>query len=378
MGSVHSLLFTLIAAIPSAVVLEPVIGGLDRPVQAVWAHDGSNTMYIAEQPGRIIRSTDSRATSVFLDLSSMVSCCTNGGLLSVVFHPNYVSNRRFYVLYVNRDGNTVVSRYLRSATDATVADADSEQQLFVVEQPKDNIPNHHGGTLLFGFDGMLYVSIGDGGAYVKVTNRAQQTDHLLGKLLRIDVDHGTPYSIPADNPFAGIPGVRGEIWALGLRNPWRFSFDRATGELMIGDVGQDSWEEVDIVSLPQAKAANFGWPIFEGSHCYPPGASCSPAGLTMPQIEYSRADGCSVSGGYRYRGHKWPQWDGVYFYGDFCSGRLWAAAEAPDGSWTTTEVSKTSAMVVSFGEDGEGELFVVDYRGTVSRMVAGRRRAAAH
>jgi glucose/arabinose dehydrogenase len=375
-------LLLLIAAIPCSaqvsVVLDPVIAGLDRPVQAVWAHDGTNTMYIAQQSGKILRSTDGHAAPVFLDLSSVVSCCTNGGLLSVVFHPNYVSNGRFYVLYVDRNGNTVVARYLRSATDATVADGASEQQLFVVEQPKDNIPNHHGGTLQFGFDGMLYISIGDGGAYVKVTNRAQETSHLLGKLLRIDVDHGTPYSIPLDNPFVGIPGVRAEIWAMGLRNPWRFSFDRATGDLMIGDVGQDSWEEVDIVSLQQSKAANFGWPVFEGTHCYPPGASCSPAGFTAPQIEYPHADGCSVSGGYRYRGRKWPQWDGLYFYGDWCSGRLWAATEARDGTWTTTEVSRTAAMIVSFGEDDEGELFVVDYRGTVSRMTGGRRRAASH
>ncbi len=337
-------------------------------------------MYIAEQPGRILRSTDGRATSTFLDLSPIVSCCTNGGLLSVVFHPNYAANRRFYVLYVDRDGNTVVARYLRSETESGVADARSEQRLFVVEQPKDNIPNHHGGTLQFGFDGMLYISIGDGGAYVKVTNRAQEMNHLLGKLLRIDVDHAAPYSIPPDNPFVGVPGVREEIWALGFRNPWRFTFDRATGALLIGDVGQDLWEEVDIVSPQQAKKANFGWPVFEGSHCYPPGASCAPADFVLPQIEYSHAAGCSVSGGYRYRGRKWPQWDGLYFYGDWCSGTLWAAFETANDSWRTTEVSRTSAQIVSFGEDDDGELFLVDYRGIVSRMDAGggRRRAAAH
>ena len=336
----------------------------------MWAHDGTNTMYIAEQSGKILRSTDGQTTSLFLDLSPLVSCCDNGGLLSVVFHPAYAANGRFYVLYVNRDGNTVVSRFLRAETNA-------EQQLFVIEQPKDNIPNHHGGTLQFGSDGMLYISIGDGGAYVKVTNRAQEAHHLLGKILRVDVDHGTPYSIPPDNPFVGIPGVRGEIWAMGLRNPWRFSFDRATGDLMIGDVGQDSWEEIDILSLQQSKGANFGWPILEATHCYPPGSSCSSFGFTAPQIEYSRAEGCSVSGGYRYRGRKWPQWDGLYFYGDFCSGRIWAAKDV-NGSWIAAEVSKTPAMIVSFGEDDEGELFVVDYRGSVDRMIAGRKRAAAH
>lgn len=228
---------------------------------------------------------------------------------------------------------------------------------------------------------MLYVSIGDGGAYIKVTNRAQEPNHLLGKLLRVDVDHGAPYSIPLDNPFVGIPGVRGEIWALGFRNPWRFSFDRATGELFMGDVGQDSWEEVDIVSLAQAKGANFGWPFLEGTHCYPPDTSCARDGFLTPRLEYPRVDGCSITGGYRYRGRNWPQWRGLYFYGDFCSGRLWAAAEATDGSWTSTEALKTSARIVSFGEDDDGELYVVDYDGTVSRMVArngGRRHAAGH
>ena len=357
-------------AAPVSIILEPVISGLDRPVQVVWAHDGSNTMYIAEQSGKILRSTDGRTTSVFLDISSQVSCCDNGGLLSVVFHPNYAANGRFYVLYVNRDGNTVVSRFLRSETGA-------EQQLFLIEQPKDNIPNHHGGTLQFGSDGMLYISIGDGGAYVQVTHRAQEAHHLLGKMLRVDVDHGTPYSIPPDNPFVGIPGVRGEIWSMGLRNPWRFSFDRATGDLFIGDVGQDSWEEIDILSLQQSKGANFGWPIFEGTHCFPSGTACSPSGFTAPQIEYSRAEGCSVSGGYRYRGRKFPQWDGLYFYGDFCSGRIWAAEEL-HGSWIASEVARAPAMIVSFGEDDEGELFVVDYHGTVSRMTMGRRRAAPH
>jgi glucose/arabinose dehydrogenase len=370
-----------IAGAGIAVVLEPVATGLDRPVQVVTAHDGSGSLFVAQQNGAILRVSqqgDSRST--FLDLSPIVSCCSNGGLLSVLFHPAYMSNGRLYVLYVDRNGNTVLSRYQRSETNPGVADPQSAQILFVAEQPKDNLPNHHGGTLQFGVDGMLYVSIGDGGAYTQVTNRAQETNHLLGKLLRLDVEHAATYSIPADNPLVGVPGAREEIWSRGLRNPWRFSFDRSTGELYIGDVGQDSWEEIDVVTLAEAKGANFGWPILEGNHCFPPDKPCTTIGLVPPKIEYPHASGCSVTGGYRYRGGKWPRWYGLYFYGDWCSGRLWGASQKPDGSWTSSEVESTGAMIVSFGEDDQGELYLVDYRGAVYRMsgVAQRRHSVAH
>jgi len=186
----------------------------------------------------------------------------------------------------------------------------------------------------------------------------------------IDVDHSAGYSIPPDNPFAGVPGARAEIWAYGLRNPWRYSFDRATGELDLADVGQDSWEEVNMLTLAGAKGANFGWPIMEGDHCFPPGAACSANGLASPTLEYSHAIGCSVTGGYRYRGARYPQWGGVYFYGDLCSGRLWSGGE----------VQSTGKMIVSFGEDDEGELYLIDYAGAVYRMSPAprRRRAAGH
>ena len=365
------LLLVLVAAVRAlaqpALVLVPLASGFDRPVQVVSAHDGSGALYVAQQGGKILRLDPATgARDLFLDLSSVVTCCTNGGLLNIVFHPRYATNGFLFVQYADVDGDTVVARYTRS-------DPASAKVLFVAPQPRDNVPNHHGGTLQFGPDGMLYISIGDGGAYRSVTNRAQETTHLLGKLLRIDVDRGVLYTIPADNPLIDTPGARGEIWSLGLRNPWRFSFDRATGELLLGDVGQDSWEEIDALSLAAARGANFGWPMMEGSHCFPPNAPCAPSGV-LPRAEYSHADGCSVTGGYRYRGSRWPSLAGVYLYGDYCSGRIWAA----DAAWRTTQVLKTGALIVSFGEDDDGELYVVDHGGTLFRVSAGavRRRAA--
>lgn len=350
-----------------ALALVPLAGGFDRPVQVVAAHDGSGALYVAQQGGKILRLDPATgARELFLDLSPIVTCCTNGGLLSIVFHPRYASNGFLFVQYADVDGDTVVARYTRS-------DPASATVLFVAPQPRDNVPNHHGGTLQFGPDGMLYISIGDGGAYRSVTNRAPETTHLLGKLLRVDVDRGALYTIPPDNPLIDAPGARGEIWSLGLRNPWRFSFDRATGELLLGDVGQDSWEEIDALPLPAARGANFGWPAMEASHCFPPGAPCTPTGV-LPRAEYSHTDGCSVTGGYRYRGARWPSLAGIYFYGDYCSGRIWTA----DAAWRTTEALKTAALIVSFGEDDDGELYVVDHAGTIFRVTAGvvRRRAS--
>src|SRR5436190_2266005 len=354
------------------VQLEPFATGLDRPVQVVTAHDGSQALFVALQTGIVLRFAEQGAApTTFLDLSSRVSCCSNGGLLSLVFDPHYTTNGRMYVLYVDLNGDTVLAR----------VQAGSIEVLLVADQPIDNIPNHHGGTLQFGPDGMLYVSIGDGGAFVTVTNRAQQLTHVLGKLLRLDVDFAAGYAIPPDNPFAGVPGARGEIWSFGLRNPWRYSFDRSTGELFLADVGQDSWEEVDVLTLAEAKGANFGWPVIEGSHCFPPGASCSTSGFVLPMLQYSHAFGCSVTGGYRYRGIKSPQWEGAYFYGDFCSGILWTAIQRPDGSWSNIETQNTGKEIVSFGEDDEGELYLVDRAGAVYRMTPcapRRKRSVEH
>lgn len=356
----------------ASIVLQPFVSGLDRPVQIVSAHDGSTRLYVAQQGGKVLAVEGSTVfPQPFLDLSALVSCCDNGGLLSIVFHPNYLGNGQVFVLYVDHNGDTVLTRYTRGQAEV----------LLVVDQPLDNVPNHHGGTLQFGPDGFLYVSIGDGGAYVKVTNRAQELHHVLGKLLRLDVRGATSYTIPPDNPFAGRTDVRNEIWSYGLRNPWRFSFDRATGELLLGDVGQDSWEELDITTIAAARGANFGWPYMEGTHCFPPGEPCSTAGLTVPKLEYPRAEGCSVTGGYRYRGTQWARLNGVYLYGDWCSGTLWGATDTGAGQWTSTVLAQTGKAIVSFGEDDDGELYLVDYNGAIYRITApgpSKHRAVRH
>lgn len=369
----------MLLALALTILWKPVASGLDRPVQIVSAHDHSGALFIAEQRGRI-RLLRQRGDELrlFLDISDRVSCCENGGLLSLVFHPDFVANGYFFLLYVDHNGDTVVARYQRSAGSAEAADPNTAKILLVVPQPKDNVPNHHGGTLEFGSDGYLYVSIGDGGAYIQVTNRAQELHHLLGKLLRIDVN-ADGYKIPPDNPFVGVPGARGEIWSLGLRNPWRFSFDRITGDLLIGDVGQDAWEEIDLVTHAQSRGANFGWPRMEASHCFPPDTACSTTGLTPPALEYARHLGCSVTGGYRYRGAKLPTLYGTYFYGDWCTGRIWAADEV-DGRLSASVVADTDLAIVSFGEDDDGELYVVDYRGAVFALTAPafRKRSVRH
>ncbi|HUR79272.1 MAG TPA: PQQ-dependent sugar dehydrogenase [Thermoanaerobaculia bacterium] len=336
----------------------PVALGLDRPVQARPGPDGG--LYVAEQTGRILEYPSSR---VVLDIADRVSCCDNGGLLSFVFHPR---TSELFVLYVDRNGDTAVAR-------------DSGHVMLVVPQPKDNLPNHHGGTLQFGPDGYLYISIGDGGANTEVTRRAQDLGTLLGKLLRIDVDAATPYAIPPDNPFVGIAGAHPEIWALGLRNPWRFTFDRDANTLVLGDVGQHAWEEVNVLPLALSRAANFGWPMMEGTHCFPPETSCSSVGLTLPAIEYPTANGCSVTAGYRYRGSRLGRARDAYLFGDWCSGEIRAATER-DGAWTTTTLLDSPLAVVSIDEGENGEPYIVDYRGGVYVLMPPliRRRAARH
>ena len=352
--------------------LRTIASGLDRPVQVAFAGD---RLLIAEQAGRIRGA----GGGVFLDLTDRVSCCDNGGLLSFTFHPRYAENGQLFVLYVDRNGDTAVARYRRRPDDPSVADPESGEVLLVVPQPKDNLPNHHGGALQFGPDGFLYISIGDGGATLEVTRRAQELGHLLGKVLRIDVVSATPYRVPPDNPFTATPGARAEIWALGLRNPWRFTFDAQTGDLILGDVGQHAWEELNVVPHAQSRGANFGWPVMEGTHCFPSGTSCSSAGLTLPVVEYPTSHGCSVTAGFRYRGAQLPRARGAYLFGDWCSGEI-RMASRQDGVWTATLLHDSSLAVVSIDEGADGEAYVVDYFGGVHMLVAAtqRRRAARH
>jgi glucose/arabinose dehydrogenase len=264
-----------------------------------------------------------------------------------------------------------VVRYRVSPTDRNVADPDSARTVLSQPQP---YANHNGGHLAFGPDGYLYIGLGDGGSANDPQGNGQNLATLLGKLLRINVDGGEPYAIPADNPFRERQGARAEIWGYGLRNPWRYSFDRATGDLYIADVGQSAWEEIDVQPAGSPGGENYGWNLMEGAHCRP-GAACDPSGLTLPVTEYGRSMGCSVTGGYVYRGTAQPGLIGAYVYGDYCSGRIWRLARGADGSWKSTELLQARGVQVSsFGEDESGELYLTSLgEGSVYRLVARER-----
>lgn len=344
-------------------VLAPLIGGLESPVHVTHAGDGSGRLFVVEQRGRILLfRAGALLERPFLDIADRVSCCGERGLLSVAFPPDYSSKGHFYVDYTDKSGATVVARYA-VADDPDVADRDSEERLLTIPQP---YANHNGGQLAFGpIDGYLYIGTGDGGSGGDPQNNAQNPASLLGKMLRIDVESGErPYTIPGSNPYAQTPGYRPEIWALGLRNPWRFSFDRQTGDLYIGDVGQGQWEEVDSQAASSTGGENYGWRIMEGSHCYNP-QNCDPTDLVLPVAEYDHSRGwCSVTGGVTYRGQEYPRMEGVYFFADFCTGTIWGLRH--DGSaWRSAILAEAGFPVSSFGLDEEGNVYVVHYHGQV-------------
>jgi glucose/arabinose dehydrogenase len=350
----------------------PAIAGLQNPVDIANARDGSGRLFIVEQPGRIRVAKNGQLTAApFLDLTALVQFGGEQGLLGLAFHPQFRDNGLFFVNYTRRpDGATVVAGYRVSTTDPDRADPASVVQLLLIPQP---FANHNGGAVKFGPDGYLYVATGDGGSANDPGNRAQNTFEWLGKLLRIDVDRGALYAIPPDNPFAnGIAG-RTEVWAYGLRNPWRISFDRQTGDLYIADVGQNAVEEVDFVAAGTGAGTNFGWHVMEGSQCTALGGgpACGSATLVPPVIEYTHAFGCSITGGGVYRGTQAPALFGRYLYGDYCSGTLWSAARDEQGVWRTRQELATGFAITTFGEDEAGELYVANANdGTVYRIVA--------
>jgi glucose/arabinose dehydrogenase len=346
-------------------VLQPVATGLNLPLGVVSA--GDSRLFIAQQRGRIMIYDGTRVlTTPFLDVSSLVSCCDERGLLGLAFDPQYASNRFFFIYYTDRSGNITVARYSTSATDPDRADANSATIVLTITHTQ--FPNHNGGQLQFGPDGYLYLGPGDGGGGGDPNNNAQNKGVLLGKLLRIDVS-SLPYRIPPSNPFVNTTGARGEIWAYGLRNPWRFTFDRTLGDLFIADVGQDLWEEVDVQPATSIGGENYGWRRMEGTHCFNPSTNCQDPSFVMPILEYSHAGGaCSITGGYRYRGARYPGMQGIYFYGDYCSGTIWGATQQSNGTWTTRVLLSTRLAISSFGEDANGELYVVDLNGTVYRV----------
>jgi glucose/arabinose dehydrogenase len=343
---------------------EPVVTGLSSPVY-LTAPANDSRLFIVEQPGRIrvVKNGELLATP-FLDIRSRLSSGGERGLLSVAFHPNYAANGFLYVNYTNRQGHTHVERYTVSAADPDRADPDSAKLILTVNQP---YPNHNGGLNLFGPDGMLYIGMGDGGSAGDPQGNGQNRLSLLGKMLRIDVDGGDPYAVPADNPFANQDDSRPEIWALGLRNPWRFSFDRTAGLLYIADVGQSRWEEVHIAGVKDA-GLNYGWNRMEGPDCYRR-EECDQTGLTLPAYAYSHSEGCSITGGHVYRGTQIPALVGHYFFSDYCEGWLRSfkyenGAVSDRRQWDVGNLGN----VLSFGEDAAGELYVLSDSGTVYRI----------
>ena len=346
--------------------LETVASGLSSPLY-VAAPAGDNRLFIVEQTGRIrIVKNGQLLATPFLDIRNKITSGGERGLLSVAFHPNYATNGLFFVNYTNTSGNTHVERYLVSS-NPDVADPTSAKLILFVAQP---FSNHNGGLVLFGPDGMLYIGMGDGGSGGDPQGNGQNRNTLLGALLRIDVNNGDPYAIPSSNPFVGMAGMRGEIWAWGLRNPWRYAFDRSAGMLYMADVGQSQWEEIDVQPVTRG-GLNYGWNIMEGAHCYSPSSGCNQQNLVIPAVEYSHSDGCSVTGGLVYRGTKIPEIAGHYFYGEYCSGWIrsfrYANGQAQDkAQWNLPTVAGLS----SFGEDAAGELYVTSLSdGTVYRIV---------
>ncbi|MGI6208551.1 MAG: PQQ-dependent sugar dehydrogenase [Anaerolineae bacterium] len=350
--------------------LVPVASGFTLPVHVTHAGDATGRLYVVEQAGRI-RVVEGSAVlpTPFLDITDRVLSGGERGLLSVAFPPDYASKDYFYVNYTRRpDGDTIVARYRLLAGTRDQADPASEEVILHVEQPA---ANHNGGQLAFGNrDGYLYVGMGDGGG--APGNRAQDPATLLGKILRLDVETPSdqPYLVPEDNPFVGQQGYLPEIWALGLRNPWRFSFDRMTGDLYIGDVGQATWEEIDFQPATSSGGENYGWPIMEGPACYNTPDCMDVPGLTLPVAYYGRNEGGTVSGGMVYRGTRSPSLAGTYLFGDYVSGRLWGLRRVGE-EWQRTLLLDTAFSISTFGEDEAGEVYLADYGGgTVYRLEA--------
>ncbi|UCD25436.1 MAG: PQQ-dependent sugar dehydrogenase [Gemmatimonadota bacterium] len=346
-----------------------VASGLSSPVH-LTAPVGDSRLFIVEKVGRVrIVSGGQLLNTPFLDVSSLVSNGGEQGLLSMAFHPDYASNGYFYIYYTDNNGDTRVARYSVSAGNANVADPTSDKVIFALPQPYGN---HNGGLIAFGTDGMLYIGLGDGGGGGDPDGHGQNLGTLLGSLLRIDVDSGDPYGIPADNPFVGNAAALDEIWAYGLRNPWRYSFDAEQGAIYIADVGQNDWEEINVES-DMVGGVNYGWNVMEGASCFN-AASCNQSGLHIPVLEYANgSEGCAVVGGFVYRGDAINGLGGTYFYSDNCAGWIRSfdlefGQAARLSQWDLGNIGN----VLSFGEDGEGELYVLSANGNVYKFVADR------
>lgn len=330
-----------------------IASSLDRPVDIQSANDGSGRLFIIEKYGMIrIYENGQLLDAPLLDISDRVNDSGNEmGLLGLAFHPDFEKNGFFYVNYTGDGGDTFISRFQVGTSD----NSNSEVLLLKIKQP---YPNHNGGALAFGPDGYLYAGLGDGGFAGDPHKNGQNTTSLLGKILRLNVDSGETYSIPTDNPFGN------EVWAYGLRNPWRISFDRATGDLYIGDVGQGDWEEIDYLPADSQGGANFGWSIMEGNHGYD---GAPQPGLLLPVAEYSHNEGgCSVTGGYVYRGTM-SEWNGIYLYGDYCSGKIWGLILS-EGQWQSQVMFETGVTITTFGQDESGEIYFASDNGSIYHL----------
>ena len=350
--------------------LEVLIRNMDQPLFVTSPPGDPNRLFVVERPGRIrIVQNGALFPRPFLDIADLTSLQGERGLLGMAVHPDYAQNGRFFVHYTDRtSGGTRIARY-KVSEDPDVADPASGTIVLEVSQP---FSNHNGGSIAFGPDGMLYIALGDGGSGGDPLGHGQNRGTLLGAVLRIDIDSGDPFVIPTDNPFVDTPGARAEVWAYGLRNPWRVSFDRSTGDLYIADVGQSEVEEVNVQPASSLGGENYGWNTMEGSTCFG-GGGCETAGLTLPVEEYGHGAGCSITGGYAYRGLAIPAAVGRYFYGDFCSG--FVRSFVFDDGQATDPVDHTSQLgpggsIVSFGEDGMGELYIVTIEGSIFRIVS--------
>ena len=377
---------------PTSISLSLIENGFTRPVHITHAGDGSGRLFVVEQTGRIyILLNGNKISTPFLDIHDRVQAQGGEqGLLSVAFPPGFGTTRdHFYVYYTRSNGDNQVSRF-RLGETPDVADPASEQLILLLPHP--TYQNHNGGQLFFGPDGYLYIGVGDGGGGGDPFENAQNPGSLLGKLLRIDVEPDAPvvpsdspykaylplmarsdgpaYSIPPDNPFVGQPGYRPEIWALGLRNPWRFSFDRNTDDLYIGDVGQSKWEEIDFQLASSGGGENYGWDNLEGLVCYEPASGCNTSGMTPPVHVYPHGSTeCSVTGGFVYRGSSFPTMQGIYFYGDYCSGKIWGL-QRNLGNWENQLLNNgDQTQITSFGEDQSGELYLTTLSGAVYQVV---------
>ena len=359
-----------------AVGLEPYASVSGSALDIVAPDDGTGHLLVATQEGRLwaVRG-DLASPALLLDVSKRISSGGERGLLGIALHPGFPTDPRIFVDYTDLEGDTVVSSFGLAGDGSSRFDPASERIVLQVAQPFEN---HNGGGIAFGPDGELYIALGDGGSGGDPMGNGQGLETPLAKILRIDVDHpsgGKAYAIPTDNPFASRSGARGEIWLYGLRNPWRFSFDRTTGDLWIGDVGQERWEEIDVARAGDGGGQDFGWNVTEGAHCFEPADGCDQAGLSLPVSEYGHDQGCAVIGGFVYRGSAYPLLSGAYLFSDSCSGTIWAipATANPNGVGSLVApvaVGQAHGSPAGFGQDIAGELYLANLDGTISHIVA--------